>query len=478
MKRTLYELLNSTEAAELEGLLDENTTDLPAGISLKNIKRQTFQKAGLVKKRPIRLLPVASLAAYFCLVITFALGIAMWKNHSLRDSEETPSNTDDQLQANETLHPSIPNEDEDLSGDENAMTEPPLAITLRNLGELSEMRVMAHSEDRQATEDYLLSIPGSGAEDQDDLISFLDLIDSLPIPQLINGSITWIEQTVNDTNTNLNTEPVFLSMTAENGESVLLEYHLAVTDIPSAVTQLEENGAFLGSTLSSPLQTEDKRITIYGESRKTYDPGNRDVITWYAEIDGIFVWIKYFTEDLSKIDTAMMFHELSIVSICDLENALYGDVEFQAQAIPMDSSTDITDLPQVVVFHSAEELEDYFLEILDTCASVNKGSLGLADFISLSSSIISKYPSSYFESQSLIMVLLEGSRETIGQEVTGVTQETWNQWNITIESQRSEVTTDSAALWCILIEPKAGVSITNTADIHLNIVTDKVYDSE
>lgn len=58
---------------------------------------------------------------------------------------------------------------------------PSPAISLRSLAKLDEMREMITCTDEEELNKYLRSIEGAGARSRDDLIAFVNMIESLPI---------------------------------------------------------------------------------------------------------------------------------------------------------------------------------------------------------------------------------------------------------------------------------------------------------
>ena len=45
------------------------------------------------------------------------------------------------------------------------------------------------------------------------------------------------------------------------------------------------------SVIAKPIQSADKRMTVYAEQRKTTETGN--TVTWLADIDGVYARIVY-----------------------------------------------------------------------------------------------------------------------------------------------------------------------------------------
>ena len=78
--------------------------------------------------------------------------------------------------------------------------EPPISISISvdSLAELDKMREMISCTDEEVLNNYLRSLSGGGARSRDDLILFLNVLDSLPILEIIDGEIIWISYFFDD----------------------------------------------------------------------------------------------------------------------------------------------------------------------------------------------------------------------------------------------------------------------------------------
>ena len=66
------------------------------------------------------------------------------------------------------------------------------SISINSREKLKEMRQMAECEDEETLKSFLRSVNGGGAKSREDLVEFLRLIDSIPILNFVDGTVTWI----------------------------------------------------------------------------------------------------------------------------------------------------------------------------------------------------------------------------------------------------------------------------------------------
>ena len=98
------------------------------------------------------------------------------------------------------------------------------SITLQSLAELDTLREMIECEDEQVLNDYLHSITGGGAQNRQDLIDFLNLVDNTPYAKFMDGEITGLTYNQTDKRFSVSTE-------AENGESMYVSYEFGMSDV-------------------------------------------------------------------------------------------------------------------------------------------------------------------------------------------------------------------------------------------------------
>lgn len=201
----------------------------------------------------------------------------------------------------------------DASND-NLSGEPAPSIGVRSLAELETMREMAVSKDKTAVEQYLRSVEGGGADSQKDLKQFLSIVDSTPYVALIEGEITWISHSAGHTiDTEKAYQVLYVSTEAKNGDWVRIEYDLLTTDVAGKIDAAVKTAT--DSLLSRPLQSGDKKVTLYTETREAHPSGTGDIITWIADIDGIYARIVYYVSDADSVVTADICKQIEIANI-------------------------------------------------------------------------------------------------------------------------------------------------------------------
>jgi hypothetical protein len=173
-------------------------------------------------------------------------------------------------------------------------SEPSSYIGVRSLAELEIMREMVNSNDADAVEQYLRSVEGGGAHSKKDLKQFLSIVDSAPYAVLIEGDITWISYSVGQSiDTGKDYKMLFITTEASNGDWVRIEYNLLEKDVATNINAAVE--ATSNSLLSQPMQSSDKKVTLYTETREPHPSGTGTTIVWIAEIDGVYARIVYYT---------------------------------------------------------------------------------------------------------------------------------------------------------------------------------------
>jgi hypothetical protein len=179
MNVNLFDLFDSLDAAELEQFADEPTPELPGEVSLDNIKR----RMPIRKIRAVRWQRIAALAACLCILIACGFGIGCLTNYGAPGTMGTP-----------TFEPTVDSgEQNENPGATPGDADPVTAIVLRNLEAYEQACDMAVTEDEEALQQYLLGIEGGGADSREDIVEFLDVVESLPIPDIIDGKVILIQ---------------------------------------------------------------------------------------------------------------------------------------------------------------------------------------------------------------------------------------------------------------------------------------------
>ena len=289
------------------------------------------------KKRTLRVLAVA---ACLCLLIGACVPVGIWL---VKQSGNDPSNS-------------------------------PPTICLQGLAELETMREMIACKDEQVLNEYLHNIAGGGAHSRQDLIDFVNLVESTSYVQVIDGEITGLTYYGTD-------ERFSVSAQAENGDSLMISYELGMSDVEK---NMEKVARKLGkkNLLSAPLSTQDGRLTLYTETREP--SSNGEVIRWQGVLDGIAVYIVYWVADADAVDTAALLETLKIADAIAPKPQTESETTEPVTAEPgtTEPSWDINRVPKLVKVRylnigvrdqsgevtpllSAEELENFddYLEL-------------------------------------------------------------------------------------------------------------------
>lgn len=125
---------------------------------------------------------------------------------------------------------------------------------------------------------------------------------------------------------------------------------------------------------------------------------------------------------------------------------------FEAQYVRTDGYHAGMQYPRITVIRSRAELDAYY-EANKNLYNLERRDGSIAGFLNA----CDKYDEVYFESQDLILVLLEEGSGSVRHEVTGVRQDPVSgNWTITIKRRIPEIGTSDMAEWHIFVEIQAG----------------------
>lgn len=187
------------------------------------------------------------------------------------------------------------------------------SINLRSLAQLDEMREMISCTDEEKLNRYLMGLEGGGAKSRTDLISFVNLIESLPILEFLEGDIVLICH--KNITTDGGNDVVVISTQGINGNWTRVEYLVYAKDVNAEIELMEMNGYFDNSTIEVPMQSDDGRIVVYSEVKETHTSGNGGTITWTIVVDGILVRVVYYSKEISDINAESIFSDLAISTL-------------------------------------------------------------------------------------------------------------------------------------------------------------------
>ena len=206
---------------------------------------------------------------------------------------------------------SVPNSDNPLTGD----PLPSQTIEIQGLEKLNEMRKMVACGDETQLGQYVQSVADSGIQSKDDLIAFVKLIDALPHISVLDGSVTWIRfsHSISE-DTGKETNVVYVTTEATDGDWMRVEYVLSVTDVSKKILD-EKIQVGEESLLRSAVTSADGKLTFHIEMRSPHPSGRGTMIQWVGEADGIFTRIFYYTDNERDVKTEELFGALEISDI-------------------------------------------------------------------------------------------------------------------------------------------------------------------
>lgn len=216
-----------------------------------------------------------------------------------------------------------------LSGDANRTffdysehSPPPEYIGVRSLAQLEEMRAMIQCTEDGKLNSYLASVEGAGAKSRKELIAFVDLIDSIPIIELIDGDIHWVAHFKGQgENSGEDHGTVFVSTMAPNGDWTRLEYRLSVKDVPAEIEKMKSNGEITAFAAPDIIQSNNGRIRVYSGTREAHPSGKGEMRVWIVEIDGLLARAVYYTSEPSDVPAEHIFSDARITSISSVDSA-------------------------------------------------------------------------------------------------------------------------------------------------------------
>ena len=177
------------------------------------------------------------------------------------------------------------------------------------------MKEMLACNDETRLEQYIQGIADSGVQSKDDLLAFVKMIDTLPQVPILDGDITWIRfsHSISE-DTGKETNVVYVTTEAANGDWTRVEYVLSVSDVSKKISD-EKISIGEGSVLNSIVKNSDENLILHIETRTPHPSGNGTMIQWIGEVDGIFTRIYYFTNNTGNVKTENLFNDMKISNI-------------------------------------------------------------------------------------------------------------------------------------------------------------------
>lgn len=186
--------------------------------------------------------------------------------------------------------------------------DPPEYIGVRSIEQLDEMRLKLQCSDEELSS-YLLSVEGGGADSREDLEGFLELVASVPNPELVGGDISWIAY-FPDSNI------VYVSTVGSTGEWSRVEYFIGVNDVSGELEKLRAEGQFDKSTISDVVRCKAGRVKVYSEVKEPHPSGTGNTVEWMLTIDNTFARVVYYTDDsTSNVQASYVFENANLTQI-------------------------------------------------------------------------------------------------------------------------------------------------------------------
>lgn len=257
------------------------------------------------KKRTLRIVAIAAcLALLMGACVPVGMMIAQWGGE--QSGPILPGGTSTEQESAQ------PGEDMTGAPDDPEPLVPGPSISLDGLQALAEMRAMIATEDEHKLAQYLLGVAGGGANDRQDLIDFVALVDGTPYPWLMQGEVSGlVYQTTNQN------ESFLVKVVAENGDWVLCEYMLSVSDAAAYLESIKQEFSD-ANLLKTPVSSADGALTLHTETRETAQDGELARIIWWGEMRGRVVRIVCGISDADAVDTAALLRELRVTKSVDV----------------------------------------------------------------------------------------------------------------------------------------------------------------
>ncbi|MCL2019876.1 MAG: hypothetical protein FWG70_08985 [Oscillospiraceae bacterium] len=200
-------------------------------------------------------------------------------------------------------------------------TEPPYQIYIDGENELSEMRKMAKASEEEIFE-YLhrMDHAVSGMKNSKDLITFLELIDSLPVPyirELKFSHIVYYPDT--ELMPELRKPELIVAYVSEEEERFSFRFHVYEENKQGIVEQREKRET--GEQLIEAYQKRDgeNQFKVYFPPKTWGFPSERGVFFFPMEINGYYIVALYSQANRRTLEVNFeeMFKDVKIVSLAD-----------------------------------------------------------------------------------------------------------------------------------------------------------------
>jgi hypothetical protein len=219
-----------------------------------------------------------------------------------------PPDTNDPIQSHSTI---VVDSDSDDEG--RIHMEPPLWVSLRGLDALTEMREMAVAGEEELIA-YLrrMSLDMNGLRSRNDVVAFLELLDSLPLPVIQGAELGVI---------NYWPETQSLSFFYRVDDSERYSFSFALDEDTIAQIRDELTNSENGEKLE-PIPQENDRITVLSRENAQSQNSTLRIVYHRLEIDGYLIRVDYRNEnkDVFSMGTDEIFEDLILSTFEELES--------------------------------------------------------------------------------------------------------------------------------------------------------------
>ena len=198
----------------------------------------------------------------------------------------------------------------ETSSNTETQEEPSDGISVfASLEKLSQIKELIYYTDKEKTDSVLLQL---GFSEIEEVLPFLDTVDSIPYIKLLGGEIARINYSNSTTDSY-----IILGITNENGDAVDFLYYLNAEEIEDPMAFAAEAGAHRGGSLfDEPKESQDKRLSIVSEQRENFlINGLENGIEWWGVLDGMAIRIVYRSENADNIKIEDVLNSLTITTI-------------------------------------------------------------------------------------------------------------------------------------------------------------------
>ena len=178
-----------------------------------------------------------------------------------------------------------------------------------SLDELSQMREIFYCTDKESLESTLLHW---GCYTTEELLPFLDAVDSIPHIYILNWDITWVSYSESDIYSN---KVLNVTTTAENGDWVRISYFLQIADGEDPMSWAIERASRKDAEILEPIESQDKRVSLISEARYKHPVYEGDCVEWLGTVDNIAAEILYYSTNIDDIKTEEVLNSLTITTI-------------------------------------------------------------------------------------------------------------------------------------------------------------------